>query len=100
MLLILACAWGLLRIATWSVFGRLTSSTYWPSPRINLGSSRRLTLAPTNLLTGMAFLRFRVLTWIIHRRNRLSLFSALASFAPLREIVLFLAFCPLASASL
>src|SRR2546426_823049 len=53
MLLILACAWGLLRIATWSVFGRLISSTYWPSPRINLGSSRRFTLAPTSLLTGM-----------------------------------------------
>src|SRR3990172_11142401 len=40
--------------------GSLTSSTYWPSPRIRLGSSRRLTLAPTSLLTGIASLQFRV----------------------------------------
>src|SRR5438034_44210 len=76
-------AWGLLRIATWSVFGRLISSTYWPSPRINLGSSRRFTLAPTSLLTGMGVLHFRVfrvLGFQLGRNSRL-IFSSSVPFS-------------------
>src|SRR6266545_3881439 len=34
------------------------SSTYWPRPRIKLGSSRRLIFAPTNLLTGISLPNF------------------------------------------
>ncbi len=44
--LIVACAYGLRTIAIQTWLGRLTSSMYWPWPRMKRGSSRRLTECP------------------------------------------------------
>src|SRR6266571_7442677 len=44
--LMVACAYGLRKIAMWSIPGSFTSSTYLPFPRMKRASSLRLTLWP------------------------------------------------------
>ena len=46
MFLMRACAWGLLSTAAWAMFGRTTSSMYFPRPVSSRGSSTRFMLWP------------------------------------------------------